>query len=72
MESKGLEEALYDLEKYLIIITKEKLLNTMKAYSSKEAFPTEPRYDISANEISKSVKEEILNQANYERIPDKI
>jgi len=72
MESKGLEEALYDLEKFPLIITKEKLLNTMKAYSSKEIFPVEPQYDASANEISKSVKEEILNQANYEGIPDKI
>ena len=41
MESKGLEEALYDLEKFPLIITKEKLLNIMKAYSSKEVFPTE-------------------------------
>lgn len=72
MGSKGLEETLYDLEKFPLIITKEKLLNTMKAYSSKEIFPTEHQYDASANEISKSVKEEILNQANYEGIADKI
>jgi len=32
MGSKGLEEALYDLEKYPLIITKEKILSTMKAY----------------------------------------
>lgn len=36
MGSKGLEEALYDLEKFPLIITKEKLLNTMKAYSYRE------------------------------------
>ena len=52
MGSKGLEETLYDLEKFPLIITKEKLLNTMKAYSSKEIFPTEHQYDASANEIS--------------------
>ncbi len=52
MKSKGFEEWLYDLEKFPLIITKEKLLNTMKTYSSKEVFPTEVQYDISANEIS--------------------
>jgi len=72
MKSKGLEEWLYDLEKYPKKITKEKLLNTMKTYSSKEVFPIEPCYNRSADEISESVKEEVLHQANFDGIPDEI
>lgn len=64
MRFKGLEEALYDLEKFPLIITKEKLLNTMKAYSSKEIFPVEPRYDASANEISNKLLGSIKDREN--------
>ena len=72
MKSKGFEEWLYDLEKYPKKITKEKLLNTMKAYSSKEMFPVKPCYNKFANKISETVKEEILYQANFDGIPDEI
>jgi hypothetical protein len=72
MKSKGFEEWLIDLEKYPKKITKEKILNTMKSYSSKEVFPKKPRYDVSANEISETVKKEVLYQANFDGIPDEI
>lgn len=72
MKSKGFEEWLYDLEKYPKKITKEKLLNSMKTYSSKDVFPIKPCYDISGNEIPETVKKEVLYQANFDGIPDEI
>lgn len=58
MKSKGFEEWLYDLKKYPKKITKEKLLNTMKSYSSKKVFPSKTCYDIHTKKISKTVKKE--------------
>ena len=72
MKSKGFKEWLYDLEKYPKKITKEKLLNTMKSYSSEEVFPGKTRYDIHANKIPETVKKEVLYQANFDGIPDEI
>jgi len=72
MKSKGFEEWLCNLEKYPKKITKEKLLNTMKTYSSKAVFPKKPCYDVSANEISETVKKEVLYQANFDGISDEI
>ena len=72
MKSKGFEEWLYDLRKYPKKITKEKLLNTMKTYSSKEVFPSKTCYDIHANKIPETVKNDVLYQANFDGIPDEI
>jgi len=72
MKSKGFEEWLCDLEKYPKRITKEELLNTMRTYSSRDVFPTELRYDISANKIPEAAKKEVLYQANFGDIPNEI
>ncbi len=72
MKYKGFEEWLYDLKKYPKKITKEKLLNTMKSYSSKKVFPSKTCYDIHTNKIPKTVKKEVLYQANFDGIPDEI
>ena len=72
MKSKGFEEWLYDLETYPETITGEELLNTMKTYSSEEIFPSKTCYDIHAKQISKTVKKEVLYQANFDGIPDEI
>jgi hypothetical protein len=72
MKSKGFEEWLYDLEKYPKKITKEKLLNTMKSYSSEELFPGKTCYDSHANKIPETVKNDVLYQANFDGIPDEI
>lgn len=72
MKFKGFEEWLYDLETYPKTITGEELLNTMKTYSSEEVFPSKTCYDIHAKKISKTVKKEVLYQANFDGIPDKI
>jgi hypothetical protein len=72
MKHKGLEEWLYDLETYPETITREELLNTMKTYSSEEVFPGKTCYNIHAKKISKTVKKEVLCQANFEGIPDEI
>jgi hypothetical protein len=72
MKSKGFEEWLYDLEKYPKKITKKKLLNTMKTYSSKEVFPSKTCYDIHTNKIPETVKNDVLYQANFDGIPDEI
>ncbi len=72
MRSRGFEEWLYDLKKYPKEITKEKLLNTMKSYSSKEVFPDKTCYDIHGNKITETVKKEVLYQANFDGIPDEI
>lgn len=72
MKNKGFEEWLYDLETYPKTITKEELLNTMKTYSSEEAFPGKTCYNIHAKKISETVKKEVLYQANFDGIPDEI
>ncbi|GAH46524.1 unnamed protein product, partial [marine sediment metagenome] len=72
MRSKGFEEWLYDLETYPKTITGEELFNTMKTYSSKDVFPNKSCYDINADKIPQTVKEEVLYQANFDGIPDKI
>jgi hypothetical protein len=72
MKNKGFEECLYDLETYPKTITREELLNTMKKYSSEEVFPGKTCYDIHARKISKTVKKEVLYQANFDSIPDEI
>jgi len=72
MKYKGFEEWLYDLETYPKTITGEELLNTMKTYSSEEVFPIKTCYDIHAKKISKTVKKEVLCQANFDGIPDEI
>jgi len=72
MKYKGFEEWLYDLETYPKTITREELLNTMKSYSSEEVFPSKTCYDIHAKKISKTVKKEVLYQANFDGIPDEI
>jgi hypothetical protein len=72
MKQKGFEEWLYDLETYPQTITREELLNTMKTYSSKGVFPGKTCYDIYARKISKTVKKEVLHQANFDGIPDEI
>jgi len=72
MKFKGFEEWLYDLRKYPKKITKEKFLNIMKTYSSKEVFPSKTCYDIHANKIPETVKKEVLYQANFDGIPDEI
>ena len=64
MKSKGFEEWLYDLEIYPETITREELLHTMKTYSSEDVFPNKSCYDIHANKIPKTFKEEVLHQAN--------
>jgi hypothetical protein len=72
MKYKGFEGWLYDLETYPKTITGEELLNTMKSYSSEEVFPSKTCYDIHAKIILKTVKKEVLCQANFDGIPDKI
>jgi len=72
MKYKGFEEWLYDLETYPETITREKLLNTMKSYSSGGVFPSKTCYDIHAKKITKTVKKEVLYQANFDGIPDGI
>ena len=72
MKSKGFEEWLIDLEKYPKKITKEKLLNIMKTYSSEEVFPDKTCYDIHARKIPKTFKKEVLYQANFDGILDEI
>lgn len=72
MKYKGFEGWLYDLETYPKTITGEELLNTMKSYSSGEVFPSKTCYDIHAEIILKTVKKEVLCQANFDGIPDKI
>ncbi|MCD6579986.1 SH3 domain-containing protein [bacterium] len=72
MKFKGFEEWLYDLRKYPKKITKEKFLNIMNTYSSKEVFPSKTCYDIHANKIPETVKKEVLYQANFDGIPDEI
>ncbi len=72
MKYKKFEEWLYDLETYPKTITGEELLNTMKRYSSEEVFPSKTCYDIHAKIISKTVKKEVLCQANFDGIPDEI
>ncbi|MBE3090083.1 MAG: SH3 domain-containing protein, partial [Actinobacteria bacterium] len=72
MKSKGFEEWLYDLETYPETITRGELLHTMKTYSSEDVFPNKSCYDIHANKIPKTFKEEVLHQANFEGIPDEI
>jgi len=72
MKSKGFEEWLYDLETYPETITKGELLNTMKTYSSEDVFPKKSFYDVHANKIPKTVKREVLYQANFDGIPDEI
>ncbi|GAI73351.1 unnamed protein product, partial [marine sediment metagenome] len=72
MKSKGFEEWLYDLETYPETITKGELLNTMKTYSSEDVFPKKSFYDVHANKIPKTVKREVLYQANFNGIPDEI
>ena len=72
MKSKGFEEWLHDLRKYPKKITKEKLLNTMRTYSSKEVFPSKTCYDSHANKIPETVKNNVLYQANFDGIPDEI
>ncbi|MBA7569022.1 hypothetical protein ES708_10759 [subsurface metagenome] len=44
----------------------------MKSYSSEEVFPSKACYDIHAKKISKTVKKEVLYQANFDGIPDEI
>ena len=68
MKYKGFEEWLYDLETYPKTITGEELLNTMKSYSSEEVFPSKTCYDIHAKKISKTIKKEVLYQANFDSI----
>jgi len=72
MKSKGFEEWLFDLETYPTTITRKELLNTMKIYSSKKVFPNKTCYDIQARKISKTVKKDVLYQANFDSIPDDI
>jgi len=72
MKYKGFEEWLYDLETYPETITREELLNTMNSYSSEGVFPSKTCYDIHAKKISKTVKKEVLYQANFDGIPDEI
>ncbi len=72
MKFKGFEEWLYDLETYPKTITGEELFNTMKTYSSEEVFPSKTCYDIHAKKISKTVKKEVLYQANFDGVPDEI
>ena len=72
MKSKGFAEWLYDMETYPETITRGELLHTMKSYSSEEALPSKTCYDIHAKKISKTVKEEVLYQANFEGISNEI
>jgi len=72
MKSKGFEEWLYDLETYPNTITGEELLHTMKTYSSKDVFPNKSFYNIHTKKISKTIKKEVLYQANFDDIPDEI
>jgi len=72
MKYKGFEEWLYDLETYPETITREELLHTMKTYSSEDVFPNKSCYDIHTRKISKTVRKEVLHQANFEAIPEKI
>ncbi|MBN2395912.1 MAG: SH3 domain-containing protein, partial [Candidatus Atribacteria bacterium] len=72
MKSKGFAEWLYDLETYPETITRGELLHTMKSYSSEEVLPIKTCYDIHAKKISKTVKEEVLYQANFEGISNEI
>ena len=72
MKSKGFEEWLYNLEKYPKKIIKDKLLNTMRTYSSIEVFPSKTCYDIHSNKIPETVKKEVFYQANFDDIPDEI
>lgn len=72
MKYKGFEEWLYDLETYPKTITGEELLNTMKTYSSEEVFPSKTCYDTHSKKISKTVKKEVLYQANFDGISDEI
>ncbi len=72
MKSKGFEEWLYDLETYPGTITKEELLHTMKTHSSEDVFPRKPCYDINAKKITNMFKKEVLNQFNFDGIPDEI
>ncbi|HER24877.1 MAG TPA: glycoside hydrolase [Candidatus Atribacteria bacterium] len=72
MKSKGFKEWLYDLKTYPEIITREELLHTMKTYSSEDGFTHKSCYDTHARKISETVRKEVLNQANFDGIPDEI
>jgi len=72
MKSKGFEEWLYDLETYPKTITRKELLNTMKTYSSEDAFPSKSCYNVHANKIPETIKKDVLCQANFDGIPDEI
>jgi len=72
MKSKGFKEWLYDLKTYPETITRKELLNTMNSYSSEGVFPSKTCYDVHTKKISETVKKEVLNQANFDGIPDEI
>ncbi len=72
MKFKGFEEWLYDLETYPEIMTREALLHAMKTHSSEEVFPRKSCYDINAKKITNMFRKEVVNQSNFEGIPNEI
>jgi hypothetical protein len=72
MKSQGFEEWLCDLKTYPETITRREFIHTLQTHSSEEVFPRKNCYDINANRITDSIKQDVLSQSNFSGIPDEI
>ncbi len=72
MKEMGWQESLYDLKEYPVIINKNKLLQVMSQYSSKERFPQMVCFNSQGEEIFPEEKQQILEQANIKEIAEVI
>lgn len=70
MKEMGWQETLYNLKEYPATISKDDLLKAMAKYYSKDTFPQKARYNSRGQQITSVEKEEVLEQANFNGIPD--
>ena len=72
MKEMGWQESSYDLKEYPATINKNKLLQVMSQYSSKERFPQKKCFNSQGEEILPEEKQQILEQANNKGIAEVI